>query len=236
MMLSPKHGFAVALAAAALAAQAQDAAPPQEVFAPASGPGHVVIVISGQTGMPNYTATAQQLADAGFFTVLVDGNDFWIKDTHRAWNMLKDVIARAQASPQALPGKVGVVGYSLGGGVAMSYAAKMPQAVAIVVAGYPLTSYIKDPVEYVGRIKVPIQMFAGTADTYKNCCLIETARKLAEAAKAAPPPMLTLKEYEGVGHGFNLASAPRKDVPAAQDAMKQTIALFKQTLTADPAK
>ncbi|MBN9404074.1 MAG: dienelactone hydrolase family protein [Burkholderiales bacterium] len=188
MMLSPKHGFAVALAAAALAAQAQDAAPPQEVFAPASGPGHVVIVISGQTGMPNYTATAQQLADAGFFTVLVDGNDFWIKDTHRAWNMLKDVIARAQASPQALPGKVGVVGYSLGGGVAMSYAAKMPQAVAIVVAGYPLTSYIKDPVEYVGRIKVPIQMFAGTADTYKNCCLIETARKLAEAAKAAPLP------------------------------------------------
>ena len=31
-------------------------------------------------------------------------------------------------------------------------------------------------------MKVPTLMFAGVLDTYKDCCVIERARKLAEAA------------------------------------------------------
>ena len=80
--------------------------------------------------MTGYTMTAQQIADAGFDVVLVDGNDFWIKDTRSAWNMLKGVITHAQAGSHAMPGKVGVVGYSLGGASALSYAARMPELVA----------------------------------------------------------------------------------------------------------
>jgi acetyl esterase/lipase len=79
-------------------------------------------------------------------------------------------------------------------------------------------------------------MFAGTADNYKDCCLIEKARQLAEAAKAASPPMLSLHEYNGVGHGFNLPTAARKDIAAGQDAMERTIAHLKQALTAEAAK
>ena len=204
---------AVALASASFLAGAQGTAPRTQEFEPKSGRGRVVVVISGQSGASNYTMTAQQIADAGFSVVLVDGNDFWIKDTRAAWNMLKDVITKAQAGPHASPGKVGVVGYSLGGGSAMSYAARMPDLVATVIVAYPLTAFIKDP-----------------ADTYKDCCLIETARQLAEAAKAASPPMLTLHEYNGVGHGFNLPNAARKDVAAGQDAMERTIAELKQAL------
>jgi dienelactone hydrolase len=203
---------------------------------PKSGNGRVVVIISGQTGMPGYTMTAQQIADAGFDVVLVDGNDFWIKDTSRAWSMVKGVITRAQASSHALPGKVGVIGYSLGGASALTYAARMPELVATVVVAYPLTSFIKDPSDFVAKIKVPVQMFAGTADTYKDCCLIEMARRLADAAKASSPPMLTLHEYNAVGHGFNLATAPRKDQPAGQDALERTIAQLKQALPAEGAK
>jgi S-formylglutathione hydrolase FrmB len=71
--------------------------------------------------------------------VLVDGNDFWIKGGGGN-ELIKGVITRAQASPHALPGKVGVVGLSLGGATALTYAARMPDQVATVVAMYPLTN------------------------------------------------------------------------------------------------
>jgi dienelactone hydrolase len=228
--------LATALAAISFGVGAQTANPAQQEFAPKTGKGHVVVVISGQSGAAAYAPTAQQIADAGFDVVLVDGNDFWIKDTRNAWNMLKEVITRAQAGPNALPGKVGVVGYSLGGASALTYAARMPELVGAVVVAYPLTSFVKDPADFVARTKVPVLMFAGTADNYKDCCLIEKARQLAEAAKAASPPMLWLHEYNGVGHGFNLPTAARKDIAAGQDAMERTIAHLKQALTAEAAK
>lgn len=229
-MLMVRRVLVAALAVVAWSAQAQDAGPPQQVFASKSGQAPVVVVISGQTGMQAYTQTARQIADAGFHVVLVDGNDFWIKDTRKAWAMVKDVITRAQSDAGVQPAKVGVVGYSLGGGVALAYAAQMPDLVATVAVSYPLTSFIKEPAEWVAKIKVPVLMLAGTADTYKNCCLIDTARQLAQAAAASTPPMLTLHEYNGVGHGFNLATAAPRDQASGQDAMKRTIALLKQAL------
>jgi len=224
------------LATVSWCASAQDSVPKQQEFAPKSGNGRVVVLISGQTGMPNYATTAQQIADAGFDVVLVDGSEFWIKDTGRAWNMLKGVITRAQAGPHALPGKIGVVAYSLGGATALGYAARMPELVATVVVGYPDTSFIKDPSEFIAKTKVPVLMFAGTADTYMNCCSIEKARQLADAAKSSSPPMLTLHEYNGVGHGFNMSTAARKDQAAGQDALERTIAHLKQALPAEGAK
>ena len=229
--------LAAALAASALQAGAQDAALAQKEFAPKSGSGRVVLVISGQSGAAAYAQTAQQIADAGFDVVLVDGNDLWIKDTHAASTMLRDLILHAQAGPHAQAGKVGVVAFSLGGAVALTYAARMPGLVETVVAAYPLTGFIKDPADFVGKMKVPVLMFAGTADSYHDCCLIGKARELAAAAaKASTPPMLTLHEYDGVGHGFNLATAARKDQAAGQDAMARTIAQLGQALPAEGAK
>ena len=213
----------------AFAAHADDAAPPQKEYLPKAGSGRVVVVISGQSGASNYTSISQDFADAGYYTVLVDGNDLWIKGGGGN-ALLQGVIARAQASPHAVAGKVGVAGFSLGGASALTYAARLPEQVATVVVMYPLTSFTQNPADFVGKIKVPVLMLAGTADTYKSCCLIATARALAEAAKANPDvaPLFSLHEYEGADHGFNMNTSHQRALVA--DSRDRAIAQFKQYL------
>lgn len=216
------------LACSALAARADDAAPPQKDFLPKAGTGRVVVVISGQTGASNYTSISQDFADAGYYTVLVDGNDLWIKGG--GGRLLLGVIERAQASVHALPGKVGVVGFSLGGAAALSYATRMPEHVATVVVMYPLTNFIQHPDEFAGKIKVPVLMLAGTADTYKGCCTIEMARALDTAAKANADvaPLWSLHEYEGAEHGFNMNTSHARALVA--DSRDRAIAQLRQYL------
>ena len=217
------------VACIALGARADDAGPPQKEYLPKAGTGRVVVVISGQTGASNYTSISQDFADAGYYTVLVDGNDLWIKGGGGN-ALLQGVIARAQASPHAVAGKVGVVGFSLGGAAALTWAARMPEHVATVVVMYPLTSFIQDPGDFVGKIKVPVLMLAGTADTYKGCCTIEKARSLAEAAKANPDvaPLFVLHEYEGADHGFNMNTSHQRAL--VSDSRDRAIAQLRQYL------
>jgi dienelactone hydrolase len=166
----------------------------------------VVVVVSGQTGPDNYAYYAKDLAEKGYYTVLVDGNDFWIKGGGGE-ALLKGVIARAQQSPHALPGKVAVIGFSLGGAASLTYATRMQELVSAVVVSYPATYYITNADDFVSKIKVPTLMFAGGRDTYKNCCLIETARKLGNAAKTSGgKAMLEVVEYSDADHGWTIKS------------------------------
>ena len=217
------------LACGALLAHADDAPPAQKEYLPKAATARVVVVISGQTGASNYTSISQAFADAGYYTVLVDGNDFWVKGGGGN-ALLQGVIARAQASPHALPGKVGVVAFSLGGAAALTYAARMPEQVATVVAMYPLTNFIQNPADFVGKIKVPVLMLAGTADTYKNCCVIETARALAQAAQANSDvaPLFVLHEYAGAEHGFNMNTSHQRAL--VSDSRDRAIAQLRQYL------
>ena len=217
------------LACVALAAHADDAGPPQKEYLPKAGTGRVVVVISGQTGASNYTSISQDFADAGYYTVLVDGNDLWAKGSGGS-ALLLGVIERAQASPHAVAGKVGVVAFSRGGAAALTYATRMPEHVATVVVMYPLTDFIQNPADFVGKIKVPVLMLAGTADTYRNCCTIEKARALADAAKANPDvaPLFELHEYAGAEHGFNMNTSHQRALVA--DSRDRAIAQLRQYL------
>ena len=216
-------------ACVALVAHADDAGPAQKEYVPKGSTGRVVVVISGQTGASNYTSISQDFADAGYYTVLVDGNDLWIKGGGGN-ALLQGVIARAQASPHAVAGKVGVVGFSLGGASALTYAARLPDQVATVVVMYPLTNFIQAPADFVGKIKVPVLMLAGTADTYKGCCTIEMARALADAAKRNPDvaPLFALHEYEGADHGFNMNTSHQRAL--VSDSRDRAIAQLRQSL------
>ena len=205
---------AAALAACALFANAQEGAPKQQEFAPASGSGRVVVLISGQTGMPNYVATAQQLADAGFYTVLVDGNDFWIKDTHRALAMLKDVIARAQASAHALPGKVGVVGYCWGGSVAFLANTRLGLP-AVSYYGARTTPFLDE------AARAPMLFHFGADDASIPAEAIALHRERQPSAQ--------VYVYAGAGHAFNRQTDPAHHDPGnAALARTRTLAFLAE--------
>jgi dienelactone hydrolase len=211
------------------AAYGESGLPSPKEYEPPNGKGRVVIVLSGQTGVESYRTFGRQLAKEGYYAVLFDGNNFWLKGGGGE-ALLKGVIARAQQSPHALPGKVGVMGFSLGGGVALAYATRDPELVSAVVTFYPLTSFIKDPSGFVSRIKVPTILFAAARDTYKDCCLIEMARKLSDAAKASEgPAMLEVIEYPNADHGFNLSGNTWRGNDAA-DALRRALSHLGQYL------
>lgn len=207
---------------------AEDSLPSQKEYEPPNGKGRAVVVVSGQTGPSNYAYYAKELAEKGYYAVLVDGNDFWIKGGGGD-ALLKGVIARAQQSPHALPGKVAVIGFSLGGGVALGYATRMQELVSAVVVSYPSTNLIKNADEFVARIKVPTLMFAGGRDTYRNCCLIETARRLASAAKSgATKSMLEVVEYPDAEHGWTIISFRSYRGDYTADGLRRTVEHLRQ--------
>jgi pimeloyl-ACP methyl ester carboxylesterase len=204
--------------------------PGQKEFDPPNGKGRVVVVISGQSGPGSYAYYAKDLAGQGYYTILVDGNDFWKKgfwNSGAGWNLLKAVVTRAQQSPHALPGKAAVIGFSLGGASSLAYATRMPESVSAVVAYYPATYFITDPGAFVSKMNVPTLMFAGVLDTYKNCCLIEKARSLASAANARKVA-LRIVEYPDAAHGWVIKYSKEWRGNDAADAFRRTLEYLGQ--------
>jgi dienelactone hydrolase len=200
--------------------------PAQTAYTPPTGKGPVVVVLSGATGPRLYDPFAAALAKEGYYVVLLDGNE--VRRNAAGEATLRRAIGRAQKAPNAIPGKVGVVGFSLGGGMALSRASDMPELVSVVVLHYPTTSFVSDARELVRRFRVPILMLAGEHDRYNNCCLIETARAIEAAAKERQSTF-TLISYPNAEHGFNLA-VPAYRAQDDADAWKRTIEMIRQYL------
>ncbi len=205
--------------------------PYQKEYEPPGGKGRVVILISGASGTPNYTGLARDIAEQGYYAVLIDSNEFWPKDGSPAddyiqkFELLKKVILRAQQSPHALPGKVGVIAFSKGGGPALTFAARMPDLVSAVAAFYPMTYFIKDPNDFVARIQVPTLLMAGVRDTYKNCCVIGKARDLA-AAVSQGRSQLEVVEYDAA-HNWNLRGSAWHS-ETATESFRRTLQHLRQ--------
>ena len=209
--------------------------PSQKEYEPPKGKGRVVVVVSGGTGAGNYAYVAKDFAQQGYYAVLVDGNEFWIRGGGGEIKggvgeaLLKGVITRSQQSPHALPGKVAVVGFSLGGASTLTYATRMPELVSAAVVYYPATQHITNPDNFVSKIKVPTLMLAGGRDTYHNCCRIEMARKLADAAKKSEGKViLEVFEYPNAEHGFTIKSSKAWSPTDAADAFRRTLSHLRQ--------
>lgn len=200
-------------------AQAQKEIPPPQ------GKGRVVVVASGASGPEHYETVSRAIAQLGYDVVLFDGNA--MEGTRGA--ALKTAIDKAQQMPHALPGKVGLVGFSLGGAVSLGYGSLWPDQVAVDIVWYPATSPFKDIPGFVAKIKVPVLMFAGESDKYKDCCLIGTAHALADAAVAAKQP-LELVTYPKTDHDF-VEGGRHYNPQSYKDAFDRTAAKLKEFLS-----
>lgn len=195
----------------------------QQEFPPPQGKGPVVVAVSGRSGAAHYTPLARQIASLGYDVILLDGNDM----AENGGQTLMKAVQRARSAPHGISGKVGVVGFSRGGGEALLYATRWPDLVSVIVAWYPATSHLPDATSFVTGIRVPVLMFAGEQDTYKNCCLVGTARALADAAKAQGVP-LELFTYPNTPHGF--LEGRNYNPSAASDSWQRAAAKLAQYL------
>jgi dienelactone hydrolase len=180
-----------------------------------------VVVVSGVDGPGHYRQVAGEIAKLGYDAVLYDARQIASVGAFRA------ALVRARGMPHALPGKVGLVGFSMGGGEALAWGSGMADLVAVDVAWYPGTVRIR-PAAMVSRMRVPTVMLAGEADRFRNCCLIEKAREIGRAAQAAGAP-LRLTTYPSVGHNFVLGARGYDPSPYA-DAFRRTASALRAHL------
>jgi dienelactone hydrolase len=188
---------------------------------PPSGKGRAVLVIAGSDGTSPYRDYAERIAKLGYYTVLINGNEILAEDG-QGGERLQNAIARAQGSPSALPGKIAVIGFSLGGGGALDYAERQSDKVALIIAYYPFTGFIAkttDMKAFVSHFQVPLLAFAGAKDAYNNCCLLETIKSMETTAKQLNKAM-DLVVYPNATHNFVRGATYRAD--DADNAWRRT--------------
>jgi dienelactone hydrolase len=222
MMLS-RRLFPVLAAAAFMAASTVVFA--QQEFPPPQGKGPVVVVASGLSGVSHYVKVSRDIAALGYDVVLFDGEAM----EHTQGQAVHAAILQAQQMPHALPGKVVLVGFSAGGGEGMYYASQWPDLVLGIIVWFPANSFIKNVPGFAARLQVPVLMFAGEKDHYRdNCCTANGARGLRDAAVAAGKPF-ELFTYDKAEHDF-VRDGAHYNVEADADAFQKTADKLKQWL------
>jgi carboxymethylenebutenolidase len=196
--------------------------------------GGIVVVHENRGLNPYIEDVARRAALAGFISIAPDaltplggypGNDDQGREmqSKRDKNeMLEDFIAAYYylKSLKECNGKVGVVGFCFGGGIANMMAVKIPD-LAAAVPFYGAQPAAAD----VPNIKAPLLLHYAGLDTHVN-----EGWPAYEAALKANGKEYTAYIYPNVNHGFHNDSTPRYDKAAAELAWKRTMDFFNEKL------
>jgi carboxymethylenebutenolidase len=123
-------------------------------------------------------------------------------------------------------GRLGVVGFCYGGGIANFLATRLPDLDAAV----PFYGSAA-PLEDVAKIKAELLVVLADNDERVNA-----GWPAYDSALKAAGVTYTMLRPAGTQHGFNNNTTPRYDAEAAAEAWKRTLALFERRLRADPRR
>jgi len=195
-----------------------------------------VVVVHENRGLNPYIEdVARRLAVAGFVALAPDGltpvggypgTDEEGKklqatlDPDKLLQAFIDAFETLKKNPDCT-GKVGVVGFCYGGGVANAMAVSLPDLDAAV----PFYGRQPDAAD-VPRIKAPLLLHYAALDERINAGWPEY-----EQALKANHKEYTAYIYPDVNHGFHNDTTPRYDEAAANLAWKRTIEFFKAKLS-----
>lgn len=203
--------------------------------AKATGRLPVVLVVHENRGLnPHIEDIARRLAVEGFLAYAPDALNTlggYPSDEDKArelFSKLDPVKTRADflAAARALltlpegKGRVGVVGFCFGGGVANFLATQMPELAAAVPFYGPAPAAADVP-----NIKAPLLIhYAGVDER------INAGWPAYEAALKAAGVRYEAHIYAGTQHGFNNDTTPRFDAEAAKLAWGRTLSFFRTHL------
>ncbi|HTD39584.1 MAG TPA: dienelactone hydrolase family protein [Mucilaginibacter sp.] len=196
--------------------------------------GGIVVVHENRGLNPYIEDVARRAALAGFITLAPDaltplggypGNDDQGREMQSKRDpkeMEEDFIAAYEylkVHPDC-NGKVGVVGFCFGGGIANRMAVRIPDLAAAV------PFYGSQPAaEDVPKIHAPLMLHYAGLDTR-----ITGGWPAYEAALKANGKKYQAFIYDNVNHGFHNDTTPRYDKAAAELAWSRTIDFFKENL------
>ena len=197
--------------------------------------GGVVVVHENRGLNPYIEDVGRRAALAGFISIAPDaltplggypgdddkGREMQAKrDQNEMLNNFIDAFEYLRKLPDC-NGKVGVVGFCFGGGIANKMAVKLPDLAAAV----PFYG-AQPPKEDVPQIHAPLLLHYAGLDTR-----ITDGWPAYETALKENKKEYTAYIYPNVNHGFHNDSTPRYDKAAAELAWQRTIDFFNQKLS-----
>ncbi len=199
-----------------------------------SGPG--LVVIQEWWGLvPHIEDVADRFAAEGFCVLAPDlyhgesttepdeagrmMQELAVEDAARDLSAAIDVLlARAECSSS----KVGVIGFCMGGALALVAANIAPEKVAATAPFYAVFWY-GDP--NLSKVACPVQMHIGTADEYIS---VDAVESLADGVRSGGASVEVLT-YDGAGHAFFNDSRPdAHDADAAAQARGAVLGFLRQ--------
>jgi carboxymethylenebutenolidase len=209
---------------------------------PARGSGPGIVILQEIFGVnANLRRVCDALAEEGYVAIAPDlfwriepGVDLDYSDAGRDkglalksrmnMELAADDVDSAAAALRRLPetaGKIGAVGYCLGGLLAFVAAARGTVDCAVSYYGVGIETRL----DLAPALRVPMTLHYGTDDSHIPPAAIEATRKA-----LADCPGVAFHPYEGCKHGFAGPDRPAFDAPNAAMAHSRTIAALKRVM------